>query len=164
MNNYVFNFSQALIVFKKPFLLYSKMKNSWSSNSSGVLLFFIHLFIFFWRFAHVLSLTISTKVCAEYFFIVLQFENIKENWKRSGTAISRAIIFKGLWWCPSARYVEEIRPVNFSIIVKLSLKKLLYLIITLIQSGNRGAIPTFVTPTFLKLCSSSSKVHSWNAA
>ena len=66
VENYLFNFSQALIVFKKPFLLFSKMKISWSSNSSDFIIFY--LTIFFWRFAHVFSLTISTKMCAENFF------------------------------------------------------------------------------------------------
>ena len=74
------------------------------------------------------------------------------------------LIFKRLWWCPSELYVEDIGQVSFSIIVKTPLKKLLYFIIPLIQSGKSGVISTFVTPTYLKFCSSPSKVHSWNAA
>ena len=72
MKNYVFNFRQTLIVFNKPFLLFSKMKISWRSNFTVFTL--LCLLFFFWRFAHVLPLTISTKVFAEN--VVLFF-----NWK-----------------------------------------------------------------------------------
>ena len=43
MKNYVFTFSQALIVFKKPFLLFSKMKISWLKLKWSFL-FFIYYF------------------------------------------------------------------------------------------------------------------------
>ena len=91
MKNYVFNFSQTLIVFKKPFLLFSKMKISWISNLRAE--FTIFYFLFFWRFAHVFSLTLSTKSVCGKFSIVLQLKNIKENWKRSGFYMLQEIRF-----------------------------------------------------------------------
>ena len=76
MKNYVFNFSQTLIVFKKPFLLFSKMKISWISNLRAE--FTIFYFLFFWRFAHVFSLTLSTKVCAENFLLFFNWKLLKK--------------------------------------------------------------------------------------
>ena len=76
MKNYVFNFSQTLIVFKKPFLLFSTMKISWSSNLR--VKFTIFLKNFFWRFAHVFSLTISTKLCAENFLLFFNWKILKK--------------------------------------------------------------------------------------
>ena len=150
-----------LLFSKNHFFCFQKWKILGAPSQVEFTIFY--LFIFFWTFARVLLNDINKSVCGK-FFIVLQLEDIKENWKRSGPTISGAIIVKGLWWCPSAIHVEEIRLVSFSIIAKTSLKKLLYLIISFIQSGQRGVIPTFLTPTFFKCCSSSSKLHSWNAA
>ena len=73
----IFNFSQALIVFKKPFLLFSKMKNSWSSISSGVY-YFLFIYLFFSKYLHVFSLTISTKVCAENFLLFFNWKILKK--------------------------------------------------------------------------------------
>ena len=76
MKNYVFTFSQTLIVFKKSFLLFSKMKIPWNSNLRVE--FNIFYLFFFWRFAHVFSLTISTKVCAENFLLFFNWKTLKK--------------------------------------------------------------------------------------
>ena len=76
MKNYIFNFSQTLIVFKEPFLLFSRMKISWSSNLRVE--FTIFLKKIFWRFAHVFSLTISTKLCAENFLLFFNWKILKK--------------------------------------------------------------------------------------
>ena len=79
MKNYVFNFTQTLILFKKPFLLFSKMKTSWSSNLWVE--FYYFLFNFFLKICKCVLLNdIDKSVCGEI-FIVLQLEDIKENWK-----------------------------------------------------------------------------------
>ena len=76
MKNSAFNFGQTLIVFKKSCLLFSKTKISGSSNTSGLYYFLFNFF--FWRFAHVFSLTISTKVCAENFLLFFNWKILKK--------------------------------------------------------------------------------------
>ena len=69
MKNSAFNFIQTLIV--------SKMKISWNSNSNGVCCFLFNLF--FWRLAHMFSLTLSTKVCAENFLLFFNCRMLKKS-------------------------------------------------------------------------------------
>ena len=63
--------------FQETMYFVFKNENFWELQFKWSLLFF------FRRFAHAFSLTTSAKVCAENFFIPLQLEVIKENFKRS---------------------------------------------------------------------------------
>ena len=79
IKNNVFSFSQILIVFKKSFLLFSKMKIFWNSNLRVEFNIF-YLFFFLKICTCVFLNDIDKSVCGK-FFIVLQLEDIKENWK-----------------------------------------------------------------------------------
>ena len=65
-----------LLFSKNHFFCFQKWKFLGAPTRVEFAIFY--LFIFFWRFAHVFSLTISTKMCAENFLLFFNWKILKK--------------------------------------------------------------------------------------